>query len=245
MIIGGKAREDTPHPLAPGGQVAAAAALAHGFSRGATRVPRCRSNHKSPARENTQMVKIPEIPGLIRPCHRKSSSGSRSFSPRLQPWETRHERPCATGIPGARYQARGYPIGMPVEKATPRKKTQTWFSQQTGEYPLSLGRQTAAAAALAHGFSRGATRPERPGTPGGPTRATKPGVTQSRCPGKKSSPRKKTQTWFSQQTGEYPLSSGGHVVAAVSRQPTASVVGQRAPSGRAPRAARREIPCQG
>ena len=122
MIIGGKAREDTPNPLAPGGQVAAAAALAHGFSRGATRVPRCRSNHKSPARENTQMVKIPEIPGLIRPCHRKSSSGSRSFSPRLQPWETRHERPCATGIPGARYQARGYPIEMPVEKATPRKK---------------------------------------------------------------------------------------------------------------------------
>ncbi|MEO0008104.1 MAG: hypothetical protein RJA20_2300 [Bacteroidota bacterium] len=216
----------------------------HGFSRGATRVPRCRSNHKSPARENTQMVKIPEIPGVIRPCHRPSSSGSRSFSPRLQPWETRHERPCPARMRGASHQARGYPIGMPVEKATPRKKGNIVQPTDRRIPPLlrppnsgSRSRQPTASAvgnARRNAVPREDARREPP-SPGLPNRDAR----------EKSHHReKKTRTWFSQQTGEYPLSLGGQTAAAAALTHGFSR-GKRATSGRTPRGCptRETMPC--
>ena len=154
------------YPLSSGGQAAAAEALAHGFSRG-KRAPECRAPRVCVAREtmpgftqsgcrekatprkkkaNEVHPTETRIPSLLR----RSSSGSRSFSPRLQPWGWGNARRDAVPREKAR---RGRPCpGLPnrdaVEKATRLKRRQTRFIQQKREYPLSSGGQAAAAAAV-------------------------------------------------------------------------------------------------
>ena len=136
------------------------------------------------AKKNANVVQPTDrrIPPLPRP----PNSGSRSFSPRLQSWGNAPRAAGHPGRPDASHQARGYPIEMPGKKVITAKKNANVVQPTDRRISSLLWRsRSGSRQPSAHGFSRGATRPERPGTPGGPTRDTMPGVTQSKCRGKR------------------------------------------------------------
>ena len=142
------------YPLSFGGQVAAAAALAHGFSRG-KRAPESRAPRVCVAREtmpgftqsgcrekdHTAKKKANEVHSTetrIPPLLWRSSSGSRSFSPRLQPWETRAGMPCPASMRGAGNHAWVYPIGMPGKGHTAKKESKRGSANRNENTPSLL-----------------------------------------------------------------------------------------------------------